>query len=448
MDTIVALSTPFGVSGIAVIRCSGPQCLSFAQSIFQKENIQPRKAYHSLYHSDSGTPLDEVVFTFFAEKASYTGESMLEISCHGNPLIIQQIVQDLRTRGARSAEPGEFTRRAFMNDVLDLCQAEAVSDIIHAQSQQALTLAQHQLGGSLSRCVEHFLQKLTELIAMIEAFLDFPEEDLPKEDHTHVGQQLQELLQAIEKLLRQQGAYRPLQQGIYTVIVGLPNAGKSTLLNVFLGQERAIVSSIPGTTRDFLSEWFFLEPYALRLVDTAGLRTAENELEQKGIQQTEEQVTKADCLLWVIDGSQPWNDSLEALKNRFSPKRTFVILNKLDCGLHASMPKALETYTVCSLSLQNSSALSLLQDRLRKFLQQSCSDLSEASFMIHERHAAALQHAKAALQHAQALWQQHREEDCLVAELRTALHAFETIVGQSYDEQVLDTIFSKFCIGK
>lgn len=430
-----------------MIRCSGSHCLSFAQSIFQKKDIQPRRAYHCFYHSCSGNILDEVLFTLFAEKASYTGESMLEISCHGNPLILQQIVQDLLSRGARSAEPGEFTRRAFMNGVLDLCQAESVADIIHAQSLQALTLAQRQLRGSLSHCLDGFLQKLTELIARIEAFLDFPEEDLPEEDHTYIEQLLQVLLQAIDPLLRQQGAYRPLQQGIYTVIVGLPNAGKSTLLNVLLGQERAIVSSIPGTTRDFLSESFLLEPYALKLIDTAGLRTAENELEQKGIQQTEEQVTKADILLWVIDGSQPWNHSLETLKNRFLPQKTLVILNKLDCGLHASMQKALENYTVCSLSLHHPNALSLLQNQLRTFLQQSYSDLSEASFMIHERHAEALQQAKAALQRAQELWQQ-RQEDCFVAELKTALHAFETIVGRSYDEQILNTIFSKFCIGK
>lgn len=508
MDTIAALSTPYGVSGIAVVRFSGSKCERLAREVFGKETFEARRAYHGVYRLLSGEPLDEVVWTFFAEGASYTGEPMLEVSCHGNPLIVRQLLKDAFERGCRQAEPGEFTRRAFLNHKIDLCRAEAVADVIHAQSEKALTLAQKQLSGSFSREIENFIQQLTDQIAVVEAYLDFPEEDLPEEDRRRFSDQQNALMRAIERLLRAHEAYMPLKDGIRTVIVGLPNAGKSTLFNKLLGFERAIVSSIPGTTRDFIAETLSLEPYALRLVDTAGLRDTDNDIERLGIEQTREQLQKADLILWVIDGSQPWKDDLDALQATVPPEKVLVLLNKADCGLHPSVTekfpkvddllrvsKVKEKVTsavtarkatersdvetrektatlsdskqitssdfekkqtssdafssfVSSLSLKDEACLSLLRQRLKQFLDERYEDVSNVGFLVHERHAKALRSAHQSLQHASTLLEQRNSDDCLAADLKEALRSLEAIVGRVDYEQVLDKVFSKFCIGK
>ncbi len=505
MDTIAALSTPYGVSGIATVRFSGSECERLVREIFKKETFEPRRAYHGFYRSVSGESLDEVVWTFFEKNASYTGEPMLEISCHGNPLIVRQMLRDAFQRGCRQAEPGEFTRRAFLNHKIDLCRAEAVADVIHAQSEKALNLAQKQLSGSFSREIDAFIQQLTDQIAVIEAYLDFPEEDLPEENRKHFLEQQNSLIQTIEHLLRAHEAYVPLKDGIRTVIVGLPNAGKSTLFNRLLGFERAIVSSVPGTTRDFIAETLSLEPYALRLVDTAGLRDTENDIERLGIEQAREQLQKADLILWVIEGSQPWNGDLEALKGKLPAEKVLILLNKVDCGLHFSVAeqfrnandvlrmlkaKAESTSTIAgnkeaegsvfekkeimqqreavclsdlekkqissdgfpssvlSLSLKDEACLPLLRQRLKQFLDERYEDVSNVGFLVHERHAEALRQAYQSLQHASMLLEQRNSDDCLAADLKEALRALETIVGRVDYEQVLDKVFSKFCIGK
>lgn len=504
MDTIAALSTPYGVSGIAVVRFSGSDCERLAREVFGKETFEARRTYHGFYRLASGEVLDEVIWTFFEKNASYTGEPMLEVSCHGNPLIVRQLLKDAFERGCRQAEPGEFTRRAFLNHKIDLCRAEAVADVIHAQSEKALNLAQKQLSGSFSREIDAFIQQLTDQIAVIEAYLDFPEEDLPEEDRKRFLEQQSALMHTIERLLRAHEAYVPLKDGIRTVIVGLPNAGKSTLFNKLLGFERAIVSEIPGTTRDFIAETLSIEPYALRLVDTAGLRDTENDIERLGIEQTREQLEKADLVLWVIDGSQPWSDELEVLKARVPPEKALVLLNKADCGVHPSVaerfPQVIDVLrvlkaeedsaavavdkeakgsvfwkkeimqqkeavclsdlekmqissdgfpsSVLSLSLKDEACLPLLRQRLKQFLDERYEDVSNVGFLVHERHAEALRQAYQSLQHASMLLEQRNSDDCLAADLKEALRALEAIVGRVDYEQVLDKVFSKFCIGK
>jgi tRNA modification GTPase len=312
-------------------------------------------------------------------------------------------------------------------------------------------------------------------------------------------------MHTIEHLLRAHEAYVPLKDGIRTVIVGLPNAGKSTLFNKLLGFERAIVSSVPGTTRDFIAETLSLEPYALRLVDTAGLRDTDNDIELLGIEQTREQLQKADLILWVIDGSQPWSDELEALKARVPPEKVLILLNKADCGLHPSVaeqfPKVDDLLRVLKakeegsstiagnkeadgavfgkkeimqqkeavylsdsekkqtssdsfpssvlyISLKDEARLPLLRQRLKAFLDERYEDVSNVGFLVHERHAEALKSAYTALQHASTLLEQKNSDDCLAADLKEALHSLEAIVGRVDYEQVLDKVFSKFCIGK
>lgn len=449
MDTIVALSTPMGVSGIGVVRLSGPDCLHLLQTIFHKKDVKPRYAYLAKYRLiDDETILDEVLVTFFAEKASYTGEAMLEISCHGNPLILQQVLQDLIKRGCRQAEPGEFTRRAFLNGMLDLCQAEAVEDLIHAHSVQAVRLAQKQLAGSLSIQIQQFVKVLTEQIAYVEAFLDFPEEDLPEENRKSFSETLHHMHYQIKRLIDAHQQYAPLHDGIRTVIAGVPNAGKSTLLNLLLGQERALVSAIPGTTRDFISEYCTIPPYTLKLIDTAGLHVTEDPIETLGIEKSYEQIQRADIVLWVIDGSQPPTQEVQRLQERFVPENTLVLFNKSDLGFCENYKKIFQNYTTGLISLKEKIALSNVKQTLLNFLNNKYHNFSEEAFMIRERHAEAFFLAKNNLENAIHLLDKRCCDDCLAAELKEALKALEQIVGRVDYEQVLDQIFSKFCIGK
>ena len=449
MDTIVALSTPMGVSGIGVIRLSGPDCLRLLQEIFHKKEVKPRCAYLGKYRLfENETILDEVLFTFFAKNASYTGEEMLEISCHGNPLILQQILKDYLKRGCRQAEPGEFTRRAFLNGMLDLCQAEAVEDLIHARSLQAIQLAQKQLSGSLSAQIEQFVITLTEQIAYVEAFLDFPEEDLPEENRKAFSETLRAMRHQIERLIHAHQYYVPLHEGIRTVIAGVPNAGKSTLLNLLLGQERALVSEIPGTTRDFISEYCTIAPYTLKLVDTAGLHETQDPIETLGIEKSYEQIQKSDVVLWVIDGSKKPTNEIEKLKERFIPENTLVLFNKNDLGFCEAYKEYFHDYTTCFISLREADALIHLKQVLLGFLDHKYHNFSEESFMIRERHAEAFSLAKNHLDKALILLDKKCCDDCLAAELKEALKALEQVVGRVDYERVLDQIFSKFCIGK
>lgn len=445
MDTIVALSTPLGTSGIGVVRLSGPDCLALAQRIFQMQTIPPRQCLHGRYLTKDQIVLDDPLFTFFPEGASYTREPMLEISCHGNPLILKAVVQDCLRRGCRPAEPGEFTRRAFLNGKLDLCQAEAVEDLIHSRSIQALQIAQKQLQGGLTLLLDQAVHALLEQIAFIEAYLDFPEEDLPVENRQQFQSQMDAMIQQFSKLIDSHQFYAPLHQGIKTVIVGRPNAGKSTIFNALLGQERALVSDIPGTTRDFISETLILGSYTLKWVDTAGLHRTKDPIESMGIDKTYGQIQTADVIIWVIDGSVPWEKDVLPL---FPKEKTLVVLNKVDLGLQDTVKEQVKNYAKCIVSMQDANAVEIVKQALQEQLQQRYNNFSQVEFMIHERHAQALQEARLHLKNAQLLLQQSSYDDCLAAELKAALYSLECMVGRVDYERILDEIFSRFCIGK
>ena len=449
MDTIVALSTPLGVSGIGLIRLSGPNCYHLACEIFHKEQVNTRYSYHGQYHTlKEADVLDDPLFVYFEPKASYTGEAMLEISCHGNPLILQSVIRDCIERGCRQADPGEFTRRAFLNGVIDLCQAEAVEDVIHSQSLQALTIARKQVGGSLSRSIQKFIQILTDQIAFIEAYLDFPEEDLPEESREEFKENLKKILGSIEKLINEHRFYTPLHNGIRVAIVGAPNAGKSTLLNLLLGQNRAIVSEIPGTTRDFISENYLLGPYTLKLIDTAGIHTAFDGIEKVGIEKTYEQIQLSDIALWVVDGHATPLEVLKRISSDLNLEKTLVVLNKSDLGIRDDIKSFLKDYPSITITLRDDVNLNCIKTVLLSFLDDHYKNFSQVEFMIHERHADALVKVHQSLMNAEALLRDQGYDDCLAAELKEGLHALEQIVGRVDYECVLDKIFSTFCIGK
>jgi tRNA modification GTPase len=446
-DTIAALATPGGVAALAILRVSGGQASRVAREIFGELPL-PRVVQHGDYVDRSGTIVDDVLFTVFAAPNSYTGEDALEISCHGNPFIAQRILEDLFGRGCRAAGPGEFTQRAFLNGRMDLSQAEAVMDLIHARSERALAAANRQLRGALGRHLEGIVGPLLGAAARVEAYIDFPEEDLPAEDRDGLRRLLESILLDTGRLLATQRYGDLLRDGIRTVIVGEPNAGKSSILNRLVGSERAIVSSEPGTTRDFIEERVSVGPHWLRLVDTAGLNPSAAGLEKLGVEKTLERASEADLFILVLDAARPTPPLPADLALRLTPRNTVVALNKIDLvdgAPRAQPPAGLAAVAVSALRGSGFEALSEAIARLADGLEP---EGGEDAVAINSRHAHALRQATECLAAALAKTGPDAAPELLASDLRGALDAFGEISGRIDHERVLDELFAAFCIGK
>ncbi len=447
-DMIAALATPLGCSALALLRASGPQVRELARGLFGEE-LEARVAIHLDYRDQAGVLVDDVVATFFAGPHSYTGEDSLELSCHGNPYIAQRILEDLFKRGCRPAEAGEFTQRAFLGGRMDLSQAEAVMDIIHARSERALAAAQQQLRGALGRRMETLIEELLDAVARVEAYIDFPEEDLPTEDKGRVDAMLASCEQGLAQLLASNHYGELLRNGIKTVILGEPNAGKSSLLNRLVGSERAIVSPEPGTTRDFIEEGILLGDHYLRLIDTAGLNPTPQPLERLGIQKTLERGQEADLFLWVVDSSGTWSLPPESLLQRMTPANTLLVLNKADLGVASpTLPGPLGGLTSLSVSALTGEGVEELRTRIGEIADAFQIQVGGEMLAINARHADALGRAKASLGMARQQLANRAPIELMASELREALAACGEISGKVDNERMLDHLFSSFCIGK
>lgn len=446
-DTIAALATPVGTSALAILRISGPDTLAICQAIFD-EAPSPRLATHADYRDQQGALLDDVVVTFFAGPKSYTGEDALEISCHGNPFIAQKILEDLLARGCRAAEPGEFTQRAFLTGRLDLSQAEAVMDVIHARSERALATARRQLQGELGQRMQELVERLLGVLARVEAYIDFPDEDLPPEDRGWVLNELQELTTGTSRLLATRHYGELLRDGIKTVIVGAPNAGKSSLLNRLVGKDRALVSPEPGTTRDFIEERIIVGPHCLRIIDTAGLNPSPARLEKLGIEKTFERMEEADLLLLVLDASQPIPAWPEKLRQVSSEKRVLVIWNKSDLPRAVSEQALPKPHPEVRISALTGAGLEELTKAVIHLADSLRPESGEDGVAINARHAGALTHAQAGLNAAVEKIRTQGPVELLASDLRGVLSAYGEISGRVDNERMLDHLFATFCIGK
>jgi tRNA modification GTPase len=449
IDTIAALATPAGTAALAVVRLSGGGCARLAASIFGSPP-PPRVACHRHYRTLDGVALDDVVTIYFPGPGSYTGEDSLEISPHGNPLIVERMLADLVARGCRLAEPGEFTRRAFFNGRLDLAQAEAVIDVIHAQSERALAVAQRQLQGALGKHLNALSDELLQALARIEAYIDFPEEDLPAEDRTEVESRLHNVLRGTQALLATRAYGEQLREGIRTVILGAPNAGKSSLLNRLLGRDRALVSAQPGTTRDYLEERIQLGPHSLRIVDTAGLNPAPAELERQGIAHTLSWAAEADLVLLVIDATAPSPALPPAVTARLTAANTVVVFNKVDLlapGFEA-VADAPTGLAVVRLSTVTGAGLADLATEVTRLADGFRPDRDAEGLVVNARHADALTRAAGGLERALAHLTDAGPTELLASDLRRTLEALGEIAGKFDNEAMLDRLFATFCIGK
>jgi tRNA modification GTPase len=409
----------------------------------------PRLARHVDYRDQAGTLIDDVVLTFFQGPHSYTGEDALEVSCHGNPFVAQKILEDLFARGCRPAEPGEFTQRAFLNGRMDLSQAEAVMDLIHARSERALTAANQQLRGSLGRRMNALIERLLEILARIEAYIDFPDEDLPPEDRGLVTKELNHLAAESDRLLATNHYGDILRDGMKTVIVGEPNVGKSSLLNRLIGRDRALVSPEPGTTRDFIEERVIVGPHCLRLIDTAGLNSSPAPLEKLGIEKTRERLAEADLILLVLDAAAPKVSVPLEITSLVNGARCVMALNKSDLrdASHPCLDSPALAHAVQVSAVTGAGIDALIAAIVREadgFQQET----GEEVIAVNARHAQALVEARRGLREAEEKLHADGAIELVASDLRIALAAYGEITGKVDNERMLDQLFATFCIGK
>lgn len=447
-DTIAALATPSGTAALAVVRVSGPDTRTIAADL---AGAAPpvRRARHADYRGVDGVLIDDVVLTFFAGPKSFTGEDSLEISCHGNPFIAQKILEDLFARGCRPAEPGEFTQRAFLHGRMDLSQAEAVMDLIRARSDRALAAANQQLRGALVRRMQILVDGLLGVLARIEAYIDFPEEDLPVEDQRVVLEEVRRITLENNRLLATSHYGDLLRDGIKTVILGAPNAGKSSLLNRLLGKDRALVSPEPGTTRDFIEERVIVGPHFLRLIDTAGFNPSPAPLERLGIQKTLERALEADLFLVVLDaveGSVP--PFPPELWRKLQTSLVVVVLNKVDLAPAAVAVPVVPGAPVVAVSALTGAGMEHLQEAIVKLADRETHQDPEDFVAINARHAHVLAQSRDWLEAAESKLVAGDPIELVASDLRGVMNAWGEITGRIDNERMLDQLFATFCIGK
>lgn len=430
-----------------MIRVSGPDARTiFARCWRGKPLSRPRfAALGSVARPGSQgklEPIDEGLATYFAAPASYTGEDVVEFTGHGGVLVTRRVLEALVESGARLAEPGEFTQRAFLNGKLDLTQAEAVMDLISAQTDLALKAAREQLSGRLGANIGELQTDVLEVLAHVEAYIDFPEEDIDPDTGATLRDRVRLAQGSVKRLLATADRGRILREGVRTVIVGPPNVGKSSLLNRLLGFERAIVSDVPGTTRDTLEEVINVRGLPLRLVDTAGLRETEDSLEKAGMERSRHALAHAGLVLEVADGSRPKSDHIAA-PAASSPR--LLLLNKSDLGLDPSWI----TEDTIPISCATGEGLESLEQQIESLLTQSGAETAAPDSMaINTRHQCCLERAQSALVAADSLLESHQPPELVAEELRFALQSIGEIVGHTDAEDLLGVIFSRFCIGK
>ncbi len=452
-DIIAAIATPPGQGGVGIVRVSGSGVWKIADGIFQSAE-RPSLAkggtflYGKITDAD-GTEIDEALCLIFRAPKSYTGEDTIELQGHGGPVVLKKILRRCLEEGACMAEPGEFTKRAFLNGKMDLVQAEAVADLIHAQSDRAAKAALEQLEGGLSKKFNRLYDGLMETAADIETTLDFVEDELPDDVFQNLGKKLAENFRTLEDLLATWDEGRLLREGAQVVIMGRPNAGKSTLFNALLGHDRAIVTELPGTTRDVLEETFVLNGIPLRILDTAGLRETECLIEQEGIRRARARSAAADIAIYLIDSSQPVSAEDAEHLAKLDPKRTIVILNKSDKKV-SGFKFQISGFQPLETSLVNAQGLDVIKTAVSARLETGVDFHAPAHAVISERHRNLLETARTELIQARERIAEGGELGAAPAaeHLRAALEALGQVTGRIYHNELLDNIFSRFCIGK
>jgi tRNA modification GTPase len=447
-ETIVAISTPPGRGGIGIVRLSGPHALEIASGLIRTGSaLEPARArLAEVVDPDTSAKLDEAMVTYFARPHSYTGEDLVEIAAHGSPVILDMLVRLALRGGARLARPGEFTERAFLAGRVDLTQAEAVRDLIEAQTLYQARIAAEQMGGALSRRVQPAKQNLVELIALLEAGIDFAEDDVEVTPDEEIVTRIDTIAGELAELARSFEHGRMVHAGLRLAIVGRPNVGKSSLFNRLLERERAIVTATPGTTRDLVTDRLSLGGIPVELVDTAGLREAKDEAEAIGVRKTRETLADADVVMVVLDASVPLRDDEGELIASLAGRRALVVRNKSDLDAGADVPPDLPLLSVTTSALTGE-GMPALRDALAELVRNPAGE-SESGILTSLRHFEAVSGAVTALGAAREAVGKKIPHEMLLLDLYGALRQLDSLTGETTAEDILNRIFSTFCIGK
>ena len=454
--TIAAISTAMSASGIGIVRISGEDAMNVIARIYRskngRKNIKEVKTHtiHYGYIYDGDETVDEVLVMVMRGPKTYTGEDTVEIDCHGGVYAMKRVLETVLKNGAQVAEPGEFTKRAFLNGRLDLSQAEAVMDVIQAKSEVALKSSVEQLKGSVLRAVKEIRGKLLHHIAYIETALDDPEhfdlEGYPQE----LLEVAEEQKKKVQKLLKSADDGKMIQEGIRTVILGKPNAGKSSLLNFLVGEDRAIVTEIAGTTRDTLEEYISLHGISLRIIDTAGIRETEDVVEKIGVEKARQMAEKADLILYVVDSSQPLDENDKEIMDLLRGRKSLVIYNKTDLASAVDMGRLREKTgsQVIPVSVVEETGIEDLEKAIREMFFQGEISFDDEVYITNARHKTALEEAEKSLEMVIERIEAGMPEDFFSIDLMGAYEALGRILGESLGEDLVNEIFSKFCVGK
>ena len=457
-DTIAAIATPLGEGGLAVLRLSGANAFAVADKCFQpagKSSLKPSaSATHTIQFGKivrDGTVIDEVLLAVLRAPRTFTREDTVEISCHGGILPAKLVLDTLLASGARLAEPGEFTKRAFLNGRIDLAQAEAVADVIHSRTELALAAANEQLAGKLSQRINRLRDDLMLTLAHVEAHIDFPDEDISPDTKDKLLQRLEGGIAFMDELLRTANEGQILRRGIRAAIIGRPNAGKSSLLNQLLGHNRAIVSPIAGTTRDTIEETANIRGLPVIFIDTAGLREARDEIELEGIRRSRQSLAQAEFILHVLDASEPLTDADKNYLAEFADKKRILVRNKTDLPVKLELPATFNiqhsTFNI-EVSCTSGQGIEALKDAIKNLVWAGEIKAEMLQVTINSRHQDALNHTRATARLATDALRADATLELVAMDLRIAANAVGEIVGKTTTEDLLDSIFSAFCIGK
>ena len=454
MDTIVAIATAPGSSGIGIVRLSGKNCFEIVEKIFKPKNNNSIKGYSIKYGNvldENENIIDEVLVSYFVAPKSYTSENMCEINTHGNSIILRQILNLCIKNGARLAEPGEFTKRAFINGRIDLTQAESVIDLINSKSEREKQSAINQLEGFLSKEINLIKHKILDIMADIEASIDYPEYDIEEKTNKELEEAVKEIKELLEKLEKSFDTGKILKDGVKVAIVGKPNAGKSSLLNAMLKEERAIVTDIEGTTRDTIEEFITIEGILFKIIDTAGIRNSYDKIEQIGIDKSKKALSTADLVIAIFDSTKELsNDDIEIIKN-IKEKNAIIVLNKVDLNQNILKDNKIITESmkdILEISALKRDGLERLYKKMGELFNAKEIANDNSSIITNIRHKEAIVKAKNNIIKVGETLENGLPIDIIAIYFKEALEELNKITGENVTEDIINEIFSKFCLGK